>query len=152
MRTLNDTGRLAQAAKEMSNYKLSVLGLCEVRWNFYGEKKLDTGETLLFSGNENEDDPHEYGVGLLLSKQTERKLIELEPISNRIMTAFQRVTIVMCYSPTNTAEEADKDHFYAQLQSTIDKTPKRDMLILMGDLNAKGGSNNTEMAWRWQYE
>ena len=62
----------------------------------------------------------------------------------RFESRFQRVTIVMCYSPTNTAEEADKDHFYAQLQSTIDKTPKRDMLILMGDLNAKIGSNNTD--------
>ena len=37
----------------------------------------------------------------------------------------------------------DKNSFYAQLQSALDKIPNRDMLILMGDINAKVGSNNT---------
>nr|KAG5710457.1 hypothetical protein BaRGS_022275 [Batillaria attramentaria] len=42
-----------------------------------------------------------------------------------------------------TGDEEEKDLFYAQLQSVINKVPKRDMLILMGDLNAKMGCDNT---------
>ena len=69
--------------------------------------------------NENKDDQQELRVALLLSKQAETILIELEPISERIMTArfelrYQRVIIGVCYSLTNTAKGADKDHFYAQ--------------------------------------
>ena len=60
----------------------------------------------------------------------------------RFESRFQRVTIVRAYSPTNTANEEDKEHFYAHLQSTLDKIPKRDIFILMGDMNAKMGSNN----------
>ena len=53
----------------------------------------------------------------------------------------------MCYAPTDTSEEEDKNSFYAQLQSVLDKIPNRDMVILMGDMNAKVGADNTN---KWQ--
>ncbi|XP_062566274.1 craniofacial development protein 2-like [Saccostrea cucullata] len=44
--------------------------------------------------------------------------------------------------PTNEAEEADKDTFYQQLQREISKVPKHDILMVMGDANAKVGKLN----------
>ena len=147
-RTLREAGRCAQAAKEMDRYQLSILGMSEVRWNTFGEVKLQTGETLLYSGKEKEEDPHEAGVALLLSKKATRSLMEWNPVSERVMSArfesrFQKTSVIMCYAPTNNAEEEEKEAFYTQLQTTLDKIPRRDMLIVMGDLNAKVGNDNT---------
>ena len=39
-------------------------------------------------------------------------------------------------------DEITKDIFYDQLQAELEETPQHDMKIIMGDLNAKVGSNN----------
>ena len=94
----------------MANYKLHILGLSEVRWNTFGETRLQTGETLLFSGKEKEEDTHENGVAILLSRDAFKSLLEWEPISERIIRAkflskFKNVHIIMCYAPTNVTPE-----------------------------------------------
>ena len=75
-------------------------------------------------------------------------LEEWEPINERLITAtfnskFVKITIVQCYAPTNDATEEEKDEFYEQLQAAKDKIPKHNLCIIMGDFNAKVGSDNT---------
>jgi len=50
---------------------------------------------------------------------------------------------VQGYAPTNDAEPEEKAEFYDTLQSTIDKIPKKDLVIIMGDFIAKIGGDNT---------
>ena len=68
MRALREVGTCAQAVREMNQD--------QVHWNSFGETRLQSGETLLYSGKENEDDHHEAGVALLLSKGAAKSLIE----------------------------------------------------------------------------
>ena len=53
------------------------------------------------------------------------------------------MTVIQIYSPTNEASDEDKDTFYELLQKEIDATPRHDLLIILGDANAKVGSDNT---------
>ena len=73
--------------------------------------------------------------------------MEWEPVSDRIITTrfwskFQRVTLVQCYAPTNQADQQIKEDFYHQLQGVIDNVAKRDIVLVIGDMNAKVGNDN----------
>jgi hypothetical protein len=148
VRTLYESGKAAQVTREMDKYRLDVLGLSEVRWTTSGRVTLASGHTLLYSGPPDEDDEHRNGVGLLLTKKASRSLMEWEPISERILKArfyskFRKVSIIQCYAPTNAADQEAKTDFYEHLQNVLDGVPRRDIIIVLGDFNAKVGGDNT---------
>ena len=53
------------------------------------------------------------------------------------------LTLIQTYAPTNNAMDEKKDEFYHQLQDTISSCNRHDMIVVMGDLNAKLGNNNS---------
>ena len=50
------------------------------------------------------------------------------------------ITVIQVYAPTNNAEEAEVEQFYEDLQDFLELTPKTDVLFIIGDWNAKVGS------------
>ena len=50
------------------------------------------------------------------------------------------ITVIQACAPTSNAEEADIDWFYEDLQDLLELTPKKDVLFIIGDWNAKVGS------------
>ena len=52
------------------------------------------------------------------------------------------ITVIQVYSPTSNAEETDVERFYEDLQDLLELTPKKDVLFIIGDWNAKVGSQN----------
>ena len=53
------------------------------------------------------------------------------------------VTVIQVYAPTSNAEEAEVGWFYEDLQDLLELTPKKDVLFVIGDWNAKVGSQET---------
>ena len=53
------------------------------------------------------------------------------------------ITVIQVYAPTNNAEEAEVERFFEYLQDLLELTPKKDVLFIIGDWNAKVGSQET---------
>ena len=139
VRTLRPPGKLEELTHEMRRYCWIDLGLCEVRWKNFGKTTTQDGHKLYFSGKK---DRHENGVGFLIHKDTVNIVMGCQPVSSRLNTVHLRatpfnITVVQAYAPTT---DYDED-FYEQLQEFLDQIPKKDILILQGDWNAKVGKD-----------
>ena len=53
------------------------------------------------------------------------------------------ITVIQVYAPTCITEEAEVERFYEDLQDLLELTPKKDVLFIIGDWNAKVGSQET---------
>ena len=53
------------------------------------------------------------------------------------------ITVIQVYAQTSNAEEAEVERFYEDLQDLLELTPQKDVLFIIGDLNAKVQSQET---------
>ena len=53
------------------------------------------------------------------------------------------ITVIQVYAPTTNSEEAEVEQFYEDLQDLLELTPQIDVLFIVGDWNAKVGSQET---------
>ena len=53
------------------------------------------------------------------------------------------IAVIQVYAPTSNAEEAEVEWFYEDLQDLLELTPKKDVLFIIGDWNAKVGIQET---------
>ena len=65
----------------------------------------------------------------------------------KISVCFQgkpfNITVIQAYAPTSNAEEAELERFYEDLQDLLELTPRKYILFIIGDWNAKVGSQET---------
>ena len=64
-------------------------------------------------------------------------------ISVRFQGKPFNITVIQVYAPISNAEEAEVEWFYENLQDLLELTPKKDVLFIIGDWNAKVGSQET---------
>jgi exonuclease III len=72
------------------------------------------------------------------------------PVSERIITAlvktkYRKITIVQCYAPTEDGEPDEKESFYSLLDKTVVSHHRSDIVLMMGDFNAKVGCSNEDV-------
>ena len=64
-------------------------------------------------------------------------------ISVRLQGKAFNITVIQVYAPTSNAEEPEVEQFYEDLQDLLELTPPKDVLFIIGDWNAKVGSQET---------
>ena len=85
------------------------------------------------------------GVAIILKKRVKMQFRCNLKNDRLISVHFQgkpfSITVIQAYAPPSNAEEAER--FYEDLQGLLELTPKKDVLFIMGDWNAKVGSQET---------
>ena len=109
-------------------------------------------------GGFNSDDHHIYYCGQESLKRNEVAIMVNKRVQNAVLGCnlkndrmisirFQgkpfNITVIQVYAPTSNAEEAELERFYEDLQDLVELTPKKEVLFITGDWNAKVGSQET---------
>ncbi|XP_062532951.1 craniofacial development protein 2-like [Bombyx mori] len=104
------------------------------------------GNTFYFSGHESKS---QNGVAIIVSQTFKYAVLGYNAISDRIMTIKLRgnplpINIVQVYAPTAQSSEEETDSFYGTLEDCINALPRREMLFVQGDWNAKIGDTSRD--------
>ena len=87
------------------------------------------------------------GIALIVNKRVQHAVLgchlrKHRMISLRIQGKLFNITVIQVYAPTTSAEEAEVDQFYENLEDLLELTPKKTVLFIFGDRNAKDGSQD----------
>ena len=88
------------------------------------------------------------GVAIIVKKRVQNAVLGCNLKNDRMISVrFQgkpfNVTVIQAYAPTSNVEEAEVKRFYEDLQDLLELIPSKDVLFIIGDWNAKVGSQET---------
>jgi hypothetical protein len=140
VRSLCRTGSLATVTKELSRYKLYLVGVQEVRWEGGGTEPV--GEYTFFCGKGNEN--HELGTGFLVHKRIISAVKRAGFVSDRmpyiiLRGCWSHIVVPNDYAPTENETDDVNDSLYEGSEHVFNKFPKYHINILLRDINAKVG-------------
>ena len=146
VRTGYQVGNREIIARELIRYGISIAVLSELRLTGSGRVRVQVPNTdsfmlLYYSGGEK----HIEGVGFAINQMVSKSVIAFQPISSRLavlsLSGTVKTHIIAVYAPTEVSTDEAKDEFYSQFQEILDTLPRKDLILVAGDLNAHVGSN-----------
>ena len=137
-------GKLEVVKQEMARMNIDILGISELRWTGMGEFNADD-HYIYYCGQES---LRRNGIAITVNKRVQNAVLECYLKNNRMISVhFQgkslNITVTQVYAPTSNAEEAEVEQFYEDLQDLLELTLAKDVLFIIGDWNAKVGSQET---------
>ena len=134
-------GNLEEVKQEMARGNIDMLGIRELKWTGMGEFNSDD-HYIYYCGQESLS---RNGAALIVNKGVQNAVLGCDPKNDRMISVrFQgkpfNITVIQAYAPTRNHEEAEVEWFYEDLQDLLELTPKKDVLFIIEDWNAKLGS------------
>ena len=136
--------KLEEVKQDMERVNVDILGISELKWTGMGEFNSDD-HYIYYCWQES---LRRNGVAIKVNKRVQNAVLGCSLKNNRMISVhFQgkpfNITVIQVYAPTSNAEEAEVEQFYEDLQDLLELTPKKDVLFIRGDWNAKVGSQET---------
>ena len=131
-------------SNKMPRVNVDILGISELKWTGMGE--FNSGDHYTYYCGQ--ESLRRNGVAIIVNKRVQSAVLGCNLKNNRMISVrFQgkpfNITVIQVYVPTSNAEEAEVEWFYEDLQDLLELTPKKDVLFIIGDWNAKVGSQET---------
>ena len=137
-------GKLEVVKQEMARVNVDILGISELKWTGMGEFNSDD-HYIYYCGQES---LRKNRVAIIVNKRVQNAVLGCNLKNDRMISVhFQgkpfNITVIQEYAPTSNAEEAEVEWFYEDLQDLLELTPPKYILFIIGDWNAKVGSQET---------
>ena len=122
---------------------VDILGIREIKWTGMGKFNSDD-HYVYYCGQES---LRRNGVALTVNKGVQNAVLGCNLKNYRMISVcFQgksfNITVIQIRAPTTKAKEAEVERFYEDLQDLLELTPQKDVLFIIGDWNAKLGSQD----------
>ena len=136
-------GKLEVVKQEMARVNIDILGISELKWTRMGDFNSDD-HYIYYCRQES---LRRNGVAIMVNERVRNAVLGCNLKNNRMISVrFQgkpfNITVIQVYAPTSNMEEAEVERFYEDLQDLLEH-PKKDVLFIIGDRNAKVGSQET---------
>ena len=137
-------GKLEVVKQEMARVNIDILGISELKWTGMGEFNSDD-QYIYYCRQES---LRRNGVAVMVNKRVQNAVLGCNLKNDRMISVrFQdkpfNIMVIQVYGPTSNTEEAEVELFYEDLKDLLELTPKKDVLFIIGDWNAKVGSQET---------
>nr|XP_015209863.1 PREDICTED: craniofacial development protein 2-like [Lepisosteus oculatus] len=134
-------GKLDIIKREMIRLNIDLLGISELHRKDNGHFQLDDF-SVYYSGHQ---ELRRNGVALIAHKNIAHAVESYTIFSDRIVAICicgkpLNVTVLQVYAPTTDAPEDESERFYTKIEEALEQVPKKDIIYIMGDFNAKVGS------------
>ena len=137
-------GKLEVVKQEMARVSVDILGISELKWTGMGDCNSDDHYIYYYG----QASLRRSGVAIMVNKRVQNAVLGCNLKKDRMISVrFQdkpfNIMVIQAYAPTSNAEEAEVERFYEYLQDLLELTLKKDVLFIIGDWNAKVGSQET---------
>jgi len=134
-------GKMEVVKQEMARVNIDILGISELKWTGMGEFNSDN-DCIYYCGQES---LRRNGVALIINKRVQNAVLGCHLKNDRMISVHFHgkpfnITVIQVYAPTSNVEEAEVEWFYENLQDLLELTPQKVVLFIIGDWNAKIGS------------
>ena len=133
-------GKLEVVKQEMARVNIDILRISELRWTGMGEFNSD--DHIYYCRQES---LRRNEVAIIVNKRVRNSVLGCNLKNDRMISVCLQgkpfnIMVIQVYALTSNTEEAEVEWFYEDLQDLLELTPPKDVLFIIGDWNAKVGS------------